>query len=81
MAGKIENVDAPVGRLLVESDWNVRRFGSVDELAVKGEVRYRVRIWDAGRTPFLVKWFNDPAPAADFLERVEDENTRESVLG
>jgi hypothetical protein len=37
-----------------------------------GSIRFRTSIQDAGRDqPFLVRWFNDPAPAADFLEKVE----------
>jgi hypothetical protein len=40
-----------------------------------GAVRFRTSIRDVGRDqPFLVRWFNDPTPAADFLEKVEMGN-------
>jgi len=40
-----------------------------------GSIRFRTSVQDAGRDqPFLVRWFNDPTPAADFLDKVEAGN-------
>jgi hypothetical protein len=61
-------------RILRHRQWNVLRVGRLDEVVVDGAIRFRVKIWDAGRDAFITQWFNDLAPAEDFLSRVEEEN-------
>lgn len=58
--------------ILVQFSWPVQRFGHVKEVVLdNGSIRYHVEVWDEGRKPFLSRWFNDPVPATDFLERVK----------
>lgn len=55
--------------------WYVLREGTIEAVTfVSGTVRFRVKIGDAGREPFISQWFNDLTPAEDFLERVKEEN-------
>jgi len=57
-----------------KEEWDVRRIAVLDEVVqVNGQIRFRVQVNDAGRTPFLSKWFNDPVPAMDFIERMKSE--------
>ena len=61
--------------LIREDEWNVKRLGRLEEVVLEGgSIRFRVKIWDAGREAFITQWFNDVVPAADFLERVKEEN-------
>ena len=56
-----------------KEEWKIRRFGTMDEIEmVSGSMRFRITVWDEGRDPFIVQWFNDPVPAADFLERLQE---------
>lgn len=65
--------------VILETSWNVKRFGRIDEVDVgNGNIRFRVKIWDAGRNAFLTQWFNDIAPASDFLEGIKEENLEAS---
>lgn len=50
--------------------WVVKREGIVEEVNLGGSLRFRVTVWDEGRNPFLIQWFNDVAPAVDFLEKL-----------
>lgn len=54
-------------------DWLVRRFGVIEEVNLQGAIRFRVTVWDEGRNPFLVQWFNDVGPASDFLGRLKSD--------
>jgi hypothetical protein len=60
-------------RVVLERSWTVKRIGTLEEVILdNGAVRFKTSIRDDGRDqPFLVRWFNDPTPAADFLEKVE----------
>lgn len=61
-------------RQIRSDDWFVRRHGIVEEvIVVGGALRFRVTVWDDGRAPFLVQWFNDVAPAVDFLEKLVND--------
>lgn len=56
-----------------KESWKIQRFGHLDEVEMSnGSMRFRVTVWDEGRDPFIVQWFNDPTPAADFLERLTE---------
>lgn len=58
--------------VLTQANWTVQRFGHVKEVQLdNGAIRYHVEIWDEDRKPFLSRWFNDPVPAEDFLDRVQ----------
>lgn len=63
-------------KVLIERRWPVTRVGTVEEVIKEdGSIRFRTSILDLGREqPFLVRWFNDPTPAADFLDKVEGGN-------
>lgn len=58
--------------LTAQRTWHVKRHGEVREVRRSSDnaLRYQVRVWDEGRPPFLHKWFNDPVPAADFLDNL-----------
>lgn len=59
-------------QILQTAVWTVQRHGTVTEVQLdNGAIRYHVEIWDENRKPFLSRWFNDPVPAADFLEKVK----------
>jgi hypothetical protein len=61
---------------IVTRAWRVSRHAAIDEVALpNGSLRFRVRIWDGQREPFVKRWFNDSEPAEDFLRRVIRENT------
>lgn len=58
--------------ILTSDSWTVQRHGHVKEVVLENNaIRYHVQIWDEDRKPFISQWFNDPAPAADFLEKVK----------
>lgn len=57
-------------REIEHKSWTVRRSGIVEEVILSGSLRFRVTVWDEGRNPFLIQWFNDVAPAMDFLEKL-----------
>lgn len=61
---------------MIRRSWPVTRVGVVEEVVKEdGSIRFRTSVQDAGRDqPFLVRWFNDPTPAADFLDKVEAGN-------
>lgn len=62
-----------VKALLREETWQVTRIGVLEEVELdNGGIRFRVQIRDENRLPFMSKWFNDPVPASDFLERFRD---------
>jgi hypothetical protein len=61
---------------LREEEWLVKRHGDVKEVSLGDNLRYRTRIWDEGRDPFVTKWFNDPKPAMDLLDNIKNENER-----
>jgi len=63
-------------RVMVQREWEVTRIGTLEEVLLdNGAIRFRTAIRDSGRDqPFLVRWFNDPVPAADFLDKVEAGN-------
>ena len=65
-----------VTRIIIERTWPVQRIGTLEEVQLdNGAIRFRAAVRDEGRDkPFLVRWFNDPSPAADFLEKVEAGN-------
>lgn len=65
-----------VTRILIERQWPVTRIGVLEEVQLdNGAIRFRAAVRDSGREhPFLVRWFNDPTPAADFLDKVENGN-------
>ena len=57
--------------LFKEEKWMVERTARIDELVMdNGTIRFRVQISDEGRPPFISRWFNDPVPASDFVERM-----------
>ena len=71
----MDNPQEVTRQTIREDSWNVLRIGRLEEVTlVGGSVRFRVKIWDAGRDSFITQWFNDIAPAADFLDRVRIEN-------
>ena len=54
--------------------WQVTRHASLREVVqLSGHIRYKVSVWDEGRPPFLIQWFNDPGPAADFIDKLQDQ--------
>ncbi len=59
-----------------EDSWKVQRFAKIEEVEIppNGTIRFRVKVWDAGRDAFITQWFNDPVPALDFVERLHSEN-------
>lgn len=60
--------------VIKDDSWLIRRYARVTEVElVTGQVRFRVQVWDEGRTPFITQWFNDIAPAADFLDHLKDQ--------
>lgn len=63
-------------RVMIQREWPVTRIGTLEEVELdNGAIRFRTSIRDHGREqPFLVRWFNDPTPAADFLDKVEGGN-------
>lgn len=65
-----------VKRIFLQREWMVERTGVIEEVELdNGAIRYRVAVRDVGRDrPFVVKWFNDPTPAADFLDNVQAGN-------
>lgn len=65
-----------VAKVMIARQWPVTRIGVLEEVQFEnGSVRFRTSIRDSGRDlPFLVRWFNDPTPAADFLDKVEAGN-------
>lgn len=70
----------PKVTMLEEHGWYVRRHAIMDEVEEETadgvRIRFRVKIWDDGRDPFITQWFNDPTPARDFMDRVKYENER-----
>jgi len=52
--------------------WLVRRTAILEEVEMdNGAVRFRVHVSDENRPPFISRWFNDPVPASDFIERMQ----------
>jgi hypothetical protein len=66
-------------RVMIQRTWKVERIGTLEEVLLdNGAIRFRASIRDSGRdNPFLVRWFNDPTPAADFIDKVENGNYAE----
>ena len=65
---------------LMETTWNVVRTGRLEEVALPGgSLRFRVKVWDAGRDAFITQWFNDPTPAQEFLRRLQTEGEARGV--
>jgi hypothetical protein len=58
--------------------WRVQRFASLHEVVnlASGKIRYKVTVWDEGRPPFLVQWFNDPTPASDFIDQLRSQGVK-----
>lgn len=51
--------------------WPVERTAVLKEVHLEdGQIQYRVEVFDPHRPPFIIKWFNDPSPASDFIERL-----------
>jgi hypothetical protein len=70
----------PEVREIVARGWTVERHAVIDEVQLKnGVLRFRVRVADSGREPFLTRWFNDPRPAEDFLARLVNEGSAASA--
>ncbi len=66
-------------KTIISASWLVKRKGIIEEMpdpANSTIIKWRVRVWDEGREPFITQWFNDPTPAEDFLERVIEEAVR-----
>ncbi len=42
-----------------------------EEVLSNGSIRFRVQVSDEGRRPFISRWFNDPVPASDFVEKMQ----------
>ena len=58
--------------------WKVERYALLDEvLMVDGSVRYHVQIQDAGRPPFLTRWFNEEDRAQSFIDKVKTNGAAE----
>jgi len=58
-------------RNILSKSWSVKRTAVLDEVTVGNrELRFRVQVSDEGRRPFMSRWFNDPSPAHDFIERI-----------
>jgi hypothetical protein len=73
----LDPIEGEVLDTIVEKQWFVKRFGSVKEVQTEGNrLKYKVEVWDEGRNPFLIRWFNDPVAAADFLENLADPKGR-----
>ncbi len=73
----MDELEGEVVDTIVERQWLVKRYGSVKEVLHDGNrLKYKVEIWDEGRNPFLVRWFNDPVAAADFVENLADPRER-----
>jgi hypothetical protein len=64
---------------MIQRTWKVERIGMLEEVQLdNGAIRFRASIRDSGReNAFLVRWFNDPTPAADFIDKVENGNYSE----
>jgi len=61
-----------VRELLKEERWLVERTARLEEVELdNGGIRFRVHVSDEGRPPFISRWFNDPVPAADFIEKMK----------
>ena len=61
-----------------EVAWLVKRHASVTQIVHEdGRVRFRIQLWDAGRSPFLERYFNDQIPAVDFVVKMQEEAERE----
>ena len=59
-------------RVLKEETWVVARTAILTEVQMEGgAIRFHVSINDEGRPPFISRWFNDPVPAAGFIEKVQ----------
>lgn len=62
-------------KLMKEETWSVARTAVLEEIQQEnGAIRFRVQIMDEGRPPFISRWFNDPVPASDFIEKVQGGN-------
>jgi len=61
-----------VKALLSKATWTVERTALLEEVILDNEaVRFRVQVSDEGRRPFISRWFNDPVPAADFIDKIK----------
>lgn len=73
MAGGVEE-DEAIG-VLIDFTWQVQRHARVTEVVQNyhgmDHQKYKVEVWDKGRSPFITKWFNDPVAASDFAERLK----------
>lgn len=57
-------------QMVKQITWAVPRTGTLEVVHLdNGAIRWNVRISDGGRKPFISRWFNDPVPASDFLEK------------
>ena len=66
---------AEVSRVMKEETWSVARTAVLEEVVLSnGAIRFHVQIMDEGRPPFISRWFNDPVPASDFIEKVQGGN-------
>lgn len=61
----------------VRKSWIVARRVDLETIdRSNGRRVWRVSVADAGREPFLNRWFNDPAAALDFVARLESDSRR-----
>lgn len=68
-------------REVANESWFVQRHGLVEEMVLEGGVlRFRVTVWDDGRAPFLVQWFNDVTPAVDFLDKLVNDGAGKRLV-
>jgi hypothetical protein len=77
MSRRFNENDRVPGRQIEKRSWTVRRHGKVEEVSLNGAIRFRVSVWDHSRDPFLVQWFNDVAPASDFLHKLIEDSGQE----
>lgn len=62
----------PTESLFTEESWLVERTASIHEVEMdNGAIKFRVQVRDGNRAPFISRWFNDPVPAADFVEKMK----------
>jgi hypothetical protein len=63
-------MDRPV-EVIHEQKWLVNRTGWVEEVHESGgKIKYHAQVKDENREAFIGRWFNDPTPAADFIDKV-----------
>jgi hypothetical protein len=64
-------------RSIEREEWQVKRIGHLSEVVMgDGSVKWRVRLQDHGRTPFVDKYFDRPDRAKDFFDRLKQEPGR-----